>query len=224
MECVCWLHLTLSLFQTFTIDRAKFDILVRRRFIYDQSYEIYGGSSGLYDLGPIGCAIKANLLQLWRKFFILEDQMLEIDCPALTIEPVFKASGHIDRFSDYLVKDVITNESFRVDHLIKSHLQELVLKNPEKEQVYTEIITKVKKSIASIHFSQLLNRFQILQIEGASKQDLQTIIKEFNIKSPTTGNELSQPTEFNLMFDTQFGPSSLIKGYLVFVKKTEDCI
>lgn len=119
---------------------------MRRRFIFDQSYEIYGGAGGLYDLGPVGCAIKANLLQLWRKFFILEDQMLEIDCPALTIEPVFKASGHTDRFRDYLVKDVKTNENFRVDHLIKSHLQEHVLENPEKKQFCTEMMTKVKHS------------------------------------------------------------------------------
>lgn len=94
-------------------------------------------------MGPIGCAIKANLLQLWRRFFVLEDQMLEIDCPALTTEPVFKASGHIERFSDYLVKDVVTNECFRVDHLIKSHLQELGIRNPENKQLYPETATKV---------------------------------------------------------------------------------
>lgn len=69
--------------------------------------------------------------------------MLEIDCPALTIEPVFKASGHIARFSDFLVKDVVTNECFRVDHLIKSHLQQLCEKEPESKEVYTKAITKV---------------------------------------------------------------------------------
>lgn len=125
------------------IDREKFDILIRRRFIYDQSYEIYGGASGCYDLGPIGCALKANLLQLWRRFFVLEEQILEIDCPALTIERVFQASGHIDRFTDNLVRDVVTNESFRVDHLIKSHLQQLSEKNPQHKQLYDETITKV---------------------------------------------------------------------------------
>lgn len=52
----------------------------------------------------------------------------------------------------------------------------------------------------------------MLKIEGASKEELQEIIQEFNIKSPKTGNDLSQPTEFNLMFDTQFGPSSLTKA------------
>lgn len=71
--------------------------------------------------------------------------MLEVDCPALTIEPVFKASGHIDRFTDYLVKDTVTNECFRVDHLIKSHLQQLSEQNPQFKGLYDETITKVKR-------------------------------------------------------------------------------
>lgn len=116
---------------------------MRRRFVYNQSYKIYGGATGFTDLGPIGCALKINLLQFWRQFFVKEDQMLEIDCPALTIEPVFKASGHIGRFSDFLVKDVQTNECFRVDHLIKSHLQQLSDKSPQLKELYNETITKV---------------------------------------------------------------------------------
>lgn len=127
------------------MDRNKFDIMVRRRFIFDQSYEIYGGASGLYDLGPVGCAIKTNLLQIWRQFFVLHDQMLEIDCPSLTIEPVFKASGHIERFSDYLVKDVVTQECFRMDHLIKTHLNDLALEKPELKETCSEAIAKVRK-------------------------------------------------------------------------------
>lgn len=69
--------------------------------------------------------------------------MLEIDCPSLTIEPVFKASGHIERFSDYLVKDVVTHECFRMDHLIKTHLSELASKKPELKDICSETIAKV---------------------------------------------------------------------------------
>ncbi|XP_031618965.1 glycine--tRNA ligase-like [Contarinia nasturtii] len=177
----------------FSIDHAKFESIMRRRFIYNQSYEIYGGASGFYDLGPIGCALKANLLQLWRRFFVIEDQMLEIDCPALTIEPIFKASGHIGRFTDYLVKDVITNEGFRVDHLIKSHLQQILSKDPDFKRTYDETITK---------------------LDGVTKTELTNLLQKFNVKSPITGNDLSEPVEFNLMFDTQIGPTSVIKGYL----------
>lgn len=131
----------------FPIDHVKFETLMKRRFIYNQSYEIYGGASGFYDLGPIGCALKANLLQLWRRFFVIEDQMLEIDCPAMTIEPVFKVSGHISRFTDYLVKDVVTNEAFRVDHLIKSHLKRLLSQDASFKKTYDEIVNKVRMNI-----------------------------------------------------------------------------
>lgn len=135
--------------QSIAFDRTKFDILVRRRFLFDQSYDIYGGASGLFDLGPVGCAIKVNLIQLWRQLFVLEEQMLEIDCPALTIRNVFKASGHIDRFTDYLVKDVVTDECFRIDHLIKAHLEELCSrsKNDELRAEYTDILVKVRQKL-----------------------------------------------------------------------------
>ena len=46
--------------------------------------------SGLYDFGPVGCAIKANFIQLWRNHFIIEEGMLEIDATMLTPEAVFK--------------------------------------------------------------------------------------------------------------------------------------
>ena len=48
------------------------------------------GVNGLYDFGPMGCAMKANLLQAWRNFFILEEQMLEVDTAMLTPEQVLK--------------------------------------------------------------------------------------------------------------------------------------
>ena len=34
--------------------------------------------------------------------------MLEVECTSLTPEYVLKASGHVDRFSDFMVKDVKT--------------------------------------------------------------------------------------------------------------------
>lgn len=48
------------------------------------------GVNGLYDFGPMGCAMKANFLQAWRKHFVLEEQMLEVDTAMLTPEPVLK--------------------------------------------------------------------------------------------------------------------------------------
>jgi glycyl-tRNA synthetase len=73
-----------------SIDRSEMENLLKRRFFYDQSFSIYDGVGGLYDYGPVGCAIKANILALWRRHFILEEQMLEIECSMLTPEIVLK--------------------------------------------------------------------------------------------------------------------------------------
>lgn len=80
----------LSLAPSSTFDRAKMEDLLKRRFFFDQSFAIYGGITGQFDFGPMGCAFKANLLQAWRSFFVLEEHMLEVDCSILTPEPVLK--------------------------------------------------------------------------------------------------------------------------------------
>jgi glycyl-tRNA synthetase (class II) len=67
------------------------------------SFEIHGGVAGLYDYGPPGCAVKENVLALWRQHFVLEDNILQIECTTLTPHPVLKASGHVDKFEDLMV-------------------------------------------------------------------------------------------------------------------------
>jgi len=90
------------------------------------SIQIYGGISGLYDFGPMGCAVKNNVIQAWRSHFILNEGMLEVECSSLTPEQVLKASGHVERFIDWMVKDVKNGECFRADHLIKNQAEALL--------------------------------------------------------------------------------------------------
>lgn len=120
--------------------------LLKRRFFYDQSFAIYGGITGQYDFGPMGCALKSNMLSTWRQLFVLEEQMLEVDCSILTPEPVLKASGHVDRFADYMVKDLKSGECFRLDHLIKNVLEKLCSQKETASELKAEcadIIIKV---------------------------------------------------------------------------------
>ena len=179
-----------------SFDRAKMEDLLKRRFFYDQSFAIYGGVSGQYDFGPMGCAMKANLINAWRSFFILEEQMLEVDCTMLTPENVLKASGHVDKFADLMVKDVKNGECFRLDHLIKAHLEKVKAdkkSSVEKKQRCDEIIVK---------------------LEGMKKDEMKAVMDEFEMKAPVTGNDLTEPLEFNLMFQTHIGPSGSNKGFL----------
>lgn len=181
---------------TATFDRAKMEDLLRRRFFFDQSFAIYGGITGQFDFGPMGCALKANILSAWRSFFVLEEQMLEVDCSILTPEPVLKASGHVDRFADLMVKDVNTGECFRLDHLIKAHLEKLVSDKKTLQATRDEC------------------HDIIVRLDGMTKEEMGEVLKKFSIRSPLTGNELTEPIEFNLMFATQIGPSGLVKGFL----------
>ena len=49
--------------------------------------------AGLYDYGPMGCAMKGNIVSLWRSHFVLEEQLLEVDCSVLTPYPVLKLAN-----------------------------------------------------------------------------------------------------------------------------------
>jgi glycyl-tRNA synthetase len=177
-------------------DRARMEDLLKRRFFFDHSFAIYGGIAGQFDFGPMGCAMKNNMLNTWRSHFVLEEQMLEVDCTVLTPEPVLKASGHVERFADLMVKDVVNGECFRLDHLIKGHLEKLMTDKKttaEKKDEYEDVIIK---------------------LDGFSKDEMNAILRKYEIKSPFTGNEVTDAIEFNLMFSTSIGPSGNIKGYL----------
>jgi len=83
-------------------NRDLLEQLMKRRLFYTPSFEIYQGmqgieSKGLFDYGPPGCSLQANIVDLWRKHFILEEDMLEVDCTAVTPYEVFKTSGHVDK-------------------------------------------------------------------------------------------------------------------------------
>lgn len=49
--------------------------------------------------------------------------MLELDCSILTPEEVFKTSGHVDKFEDWMCKDQKTGEYLRADHLVENVLE-----------------------------------------------------------------------------------------------------
>lgn len=84
------------------LDRAALDRMLRRRMFYTPSFEIYGGVSGLFDLGPPGTALQLNLLDMWRKHFVFEENMLEVDCTVLTPHAVLKTSGHVEKFAGWM--------------------------------------------------------------------------------------------------------------------------
>ncbi|KAI0454968.1 glycyl-tRNA synthetase [Xylaria acuta] len=206
------------------LDRATLDAMLRRRMFYTPSFEIYGGVSGLYDYGPPGCALQQGVVDAWRKHFILEEDMLEVDCSVLTPHEVLKTSGHVDKFADSMCKDPKNGEIFRADHFIEEILenrlkgdkeargQKAVAKeeDPKKKRKTKGAAVAVKLDDAVVQeYEEVLAK-----IDNYNTQELGELIQKYDLKNPATGVQPLPPVDFNLMFQTSIGPSSNLPGYL----------
>lgn len=207
------------------LDRAVLDSLLRRRLFYTPAFEIYGGVSGLYDYGPPGCSLQANIIDIWRKHFVLEEDMLEVDCTSLTPEVVLKTSGHVDKFADWMCKDPKTGEIFRADHLVEEVLEsrlngdkeargQTVAVDEEKEakkrkkKVKDTKVVKLEDSVVK-EYEEVLAK-----IDNYNGKELGDLMRKYDIKNPATSGDLEDPKAFNLMFQTDIGPTGQFKGFL----------
>ena len=102
----------------------------------------------------------------------------------------------MDRFADLMVKDEKNGECFRLDHLIKAHL--------EKVKADKKTTAEIKAECEDI----------VIKLDGMNKEEMRVILRKYEMTSPVNGNELGDPMEFNLMFSTSIGPTGLVKGYL----------
>ena len=91
----------------------------RRGFIF-QSSEIYGGLSGLWDYGPLGVELKRNVKNYWWRVMVHErDDIVGMDGSILTHPDVFKASGHVEGFSDPMVDCRTCKARLRADQVVE---------------------------------------------------------------------------------------------------------
>src|SRR5579864_6356182 len=89
----------------------------RRGFIF-QGSEIYGGLAGTWDYGPLGLALKKNIMNLWWKMFVEErHDMLGVDAAILMNKKVLEASGHATGFNDPMVECQNCHARLRADHI-----------------------------------------------------------------------------------------------------------
>lgn len=162
--------------------------LAKRRGIIFPSSEIYGGLASVWDYGPVGVEIKRNVKNLWWKSFVTErDDIFGIDASILMHPNVWKASGHLDSFSDPLVECSETGKRYREDHIF-----------------ILEIGTNKENKIISIEASDEDEARNKVKNKILSIKPL-TECKDKNNPSPD-GGILSEPRNFNLMFKTFLGP------------------
>src|SRR6476619_4717771 len=94
-------------------------------FIFPSS-EIYDGLSAVYDYGQYGCELKKNIRDYWwRSMTQMNDNIVGIDAAIFMHPTTWKASGHVDSFSDPMIDNKDSKKRYRVDHLLEAHADEL---------------------------------------------------------------------------------------------------
>lgn len=87
-------------------------------FIF-QGSAIYGGLANTWDYGPLGTRLKNNIKDAWRYYFIQKrDRSYELDSDILMNPTTWKASGHLDGFTDPLLDCRECKTRHRADNLI----------------------------------------------------------------------------------------------------------
>ncbi len=89
----------------------------RRGFIF-QSSEIYGGINGFWDYGPLGAELKRNVKELWWTGMTRKrDDVVGLEATIIMAPQIWRASGHVDTFSDPMCDCLLTRKRFRADQI-----------------------------------------------------------------------------------------------------------
>ncbi len=89
----------------------------RRGFIF-QSSEIYGGINGFWDYGPLGAELKRNVRELWwRSMTRQREDVVGLDATIIMHPKIWKASGHVDTFTDPMIDCKTCKGRFRADQI-----------------------------------------------------------------------------------------------------------
>ena len=153
-----------------------------------QSSEIYDGLAAVYDYGQNGAQLKKNIRDYWWKSMTqLHDNIVGIDAAIFMHPTTWKASGHVDNFSDPMIDNKDSNKRYRVDHLIEAHAEALAVEGKKEEEF--ALLKKMDELLAATDYA------------GIKK-----LIEDNNIKCAISKTcNWTDVREFNLMFSTQIG-------------------
>ena len=137
------------------------------------------------------------MIDQWRKHFVLAESMLEMECTCLTPAVVLQTSGHVERFTDLMVKDPETGECFRADKLLEDAIDVLIESSPDMPKEEREDHLRIQR-----------------QADAYSPEEIDDLLaNKYNCKAPS-GQPYSNAFPFNLMFKTSIGPEGTAVGYL----------
>ena len=153
-----------------------------------QSSEIYDGLSAVYDYGPWGSELKKNIRESWwNEMTRMHDNIVGIDSAIFMHPTTWKASGHVDNFSDPMIDNKDSKKRYRVDHLLEATADEWAKAGKQSEA--EKLLADMDALLAASNF------------EG-----LKQLIESNKIKCGVSGTcNWTDVRQFNLMFSTQVG-------------------
>ncbi|HEX5668292.1 MAG TPA: glycine--tRNA ligase [Chitinophagaceae bacterium] len=172
-------------------DQNKFQAIISHckeyGFVFPSS-EIYDGLSAVYDYGPWGSELKKNIRDAWwNEMTRMHDNIVGIDAAIFMHPTTWKASGHVDNFSDPLIDNKDSKKRYRVDHLIEGFADDLAKAGKHEEA--EALVAEMDRLLAA---SELAG--------------LKLLIEENKIPCPVSGTvNWTDVRQFNLMFSTQLG-------------------
>src|SRR5690348_1206793 len=158
-------------------------------FIFPSS-EIYDGLQAVYDYGQWGSELKKNIKDYWWKSMTqLQENIVGIDAAIFMHPTTWKASGHVDNFSDPMIDNKDSKKRYRVDHLIEAYADELKAKGEKESKAADDLLATMEKLLAADDFA-----------------GLKKLIEDNKIKCTVSGtSNWTDVRQFNLMFSTEFG-------------------
>jgi glycyl-tRNA synthetase len=165
-------------------------------FVFPSS-EIYDGLSAVYDYGPYGAQLKKNIRDDWWKSMTqMNENIVGIDAAIFMHPTTWKASGHVDSFSDPLIDNKDSKKRYRVDHLIEAHADKLNEEAAKAADGGTALRDRASKLLADMDTLLANDDFAGL---GA-------LIQDHKIQCSVSGtSNWTEIRQFNLMFSTELG-------------------
>ncbi len=158
-------------------------------FVFPGS-EIYDGLGAVYDYGPYGSELKKNIRDFWWKSMTqLHENIVGIDAAIFMHPTTWKASGHVDNFSDPMIDNRDSKKRYRVDHLLEARADELREKGTEGAKAADALLAMMDSLLAAEDFAALK----------------QLIIDQKIVCSVSGTANWTDIRQFNLMFSTQLG-------------------
>ncbi len=160
-----------------------------------QSSEIYDGLAAVYDYGQNGAQLKKNIRDYWWKSMTqLHENIVGIDAAIFMHPTTWKASGHVDNFSDPMIDNKDSNKRYRVDHLIEAHAETLALEGKKEEEF--ALLKSMDQLIAASDFPGLKKLIEDNKIKCAiSKTSNWTEVREFNLMFSTQIGSVAEESE-----------------------------